>query len=623
MKKLIFSLLVLGQVALNGQLMAASGDLDSSFDTDGIVTTTFDDLFPNASAVNSAGRSVIYLSNGQILVGGSVNTLTTSDIASFFSLTRYNADGSLDSSFGTNGRIITDFSSNFPNTTEAYVLSNSGTIQRPDGNFVSAGIALIDEGTDTFFDYVVAVYNPDGSLDSSFNPSGALPGTLYFRLNTTSGSILGGATAVAAQSDNKILLSGIGGGPSVVFDFTTIRLNTDGSFDTSFNATGSIPGVSNVEFGSSSADVALSILYNPNNDQILTGGTTLVDIPSSLDLAYALYDSAGGLLPSFGSGGLQAINLGGGTSASQVNALGLQSNGQVVSAGTHNTGFALTRLLSDGSLDPNFGNSGAFFTDLLVGVNFIQDSADMAVADDDRLFVTGSNNGDFAFIKVLADGSSLDTNFNAAGANPGFVSTDIGNSDRSNGIALQADGKILVVGTSNAGGADNQTLVRYLGNTADLSISKTTDGFSFIGGPVTFDIAVSNAGPDTAEGVVVTDALPSGLNFVSASSSQGSCSGTETITCQLGDIASGASASVTIDVVVAEANVYENTATVSAQVVDPDSANNSSTATVTALVTQGGACSVNPRAGKTASALGWSLPLILLFVLRRPRFFLT
>lgn len=626
LKHTITLLLLLGFTQVT---QAASGDLDTSFGTNGIVTTTYADFFPDVDAVNSAGKSVIYLDNGQIIAGGSVNTVTLSpaSIASYFSLTRYNEDGSLDSTFGNNGRVITDFSSNFPSGIEQYLIANSGTIQRPDGNFVSAGLALIDEGAEFFYDYVVAVYNPDGSLDTSFNPSGPLPGTLYFRFNLTPNFPLGGATSVTAQTDNKILLSGIGGDGTLLYDFVTIRLNTDGSFDSSFNSTGPVPGASVINFGSgNTADVSLSILFNPNNGQIITGGTTLVSIPTSLDLALAGYDSNGALLSSFGTAGLQVINLGGGTSASQVNAMALQSNSLTVSAGSHNNGFSVERYLSDGSLDPSFGNGTGFFaTDLLVGVNFVQDSGDMSVAVDDKLFVTGSNNDDFAFIKLLSDGSSLDTNFNSASADPGFVQVDIGTSstDRSYGIDLQSDGKILVIGTSNSTGPDQLTLARFLGNTSDLSITKTADNsFSTIGSNITFTITVSNSGPDTAEGTVVTDSLPEGLSLVSATASQGSCTGTSTVTCNLGDVTTDASAVVTLVALVSEANIFENTATVTAQVVDTNSANNSATITVLALLTQGGGCSLNADNSASAGMLLalLALPFFTFAVLRRFRF---
>jgi uncharacterized repeat protein (TIGR01451 family) len=92
---------------------------------------------------------------------------------------------------------------------------------------------------------------------------------------------------------------------------------------------------------------------------------------------------------------------------------------------------------------------------------------------------------------------------------------------------------------------------------------------------------VSNGGPDPVSGVRVTDDLPAGTTFVSATPSQGTCSGTTKISCSLGSIASGAGAGVEIVVKTTQAGTLTNSASVSGEQVDPNSANNSATATTT------------------------------------------
>lgn len=582
--------LVLGMYQIS---WAVPGELDTDFGNDGFTITTFNDFFPNAGTVTSGAKTVLYLSDGNIMTAGTVSAVTGNTPTTYFSLSRYTSAGVLDSTFGTGGRIITDFTDNFASA-DAFLVTLSRMLQGPDGKFVSVGLALVDEGADVFFDYVVAVYNTDGSLDTSFNPSGIQPGTTNFRIITEAGSVLGGATDVAIQSDNKIVISGIGGGSSDYFNFTTVRLNTDGSFDTSFNASGSIPGVSNINFGSStSADVALSILYNPENDVIITGGTSLVTVPDGLDLAMAGYDSDGNLLSSFGSSGLVLLNAGGSSSSSQVNAMAYQNSENFITAGSLDTGFQVSRFTPEGTLDSTFGSSGLFLTDLLDGSGAtVQDSSDMAIAADNKIFVTGSNNQTFAFIKLLSDGSGLDTSYNPNGTDPGFVSTNIGSGsvDASRGISLQSDGKVLITGQSNANGINNETLARYLGNTADVSIEKTSQALPGFRSPFDFNIIVSNAGPDTAEGVVVTDELPEGLEFVSASPSQGSCNDSSPVICSLGDIAINSSATLTIRVNPVQANLYTNTATVTVQSVDPDSTNNSSSFSILIGELEGSGC---------------------------------
>lgn len=120
---------------------------------------------------------------------------------------------------------------------------------------------------------------------------------------------------------------------------------------------------------------------------------------------------------------------------------------------------------------------------------------------------------------------------------------------------------------------------------ADVAITKTAGPPPYgTGLQLPYTITVNNAGPGPATGVTVTDVLPPGSTFVSATPSQGSCNGTTTVTCNLGTLANGASASITLTVTMpAAAGPLSNTATVSSSNPDPNPANNSSTATVTVI----------------------------------------
>ncbi len=112
----------------------------------------------------------------------------------------------------------------------------------------------------------------------------------------------------------------------------------------------------------------------------------------------------------------------------------------------------------------------------------------------------------------------------------------------------------------------------------DLSITKVDSRDpSRAGRDLTYTMTVTNNGPNPATGVTVTDTLPSGLSARSSSASQGSCSGTTTVTCALGDLASGASATVTIVVRPSSAGKITNTASVSGNQPDPNQANNTAT----------------------------------------------
>ena len=117
--------------------------------------------------------------------------------------------------------------------------------------------------------------------------------------------------------------------------------------------------------------------------------------------------------------------------------------------------------------------------------------------------------------------------------------------------------------------------------TTDLSITKTanpgpTGAFS----PVTYTIVVTNNGPATAFGTTVTDVLPPGTTFQSATSTQGTCTGTATVVCTIGTLAPSASATITLTILLpgTPGTTVSNTATVSAANVDSNAGNNFATA---------------------------------------------
>lgn len=120
---------------------------------------------------------------------------------------------------------------------------------------------------------------------------------------------------------------------------------------------------------------------------------------------------------------------------------------------------------------------------------------------------------------------------------------------------------------------------------ADLSIDKTSPQSEvFVGDNVTYNLTVSNAGPADATGVIVTDALPEGTSFVSASPTQGMCTESSgTVTCELGEIANGGMASITLLVSADAAGAIVNTVDVIGDQPDPTPGNSSSTVAVTAV----------------------------------------
>ena len=96
-----------------------------------------------------------------------------------------------------------------------------------------------------------------------------------------------------------------------------------------------------------------------------------------------------------------------------------------------------------------------------------------------------------------------------------------------------------------------------------------------VGNNLTYTISIMNNGPHTASDVLLTDTLPASVTFVSSSTNQGTCTGTSTVTCNIGTITSGASATVTIVITPTIATILNNTANVTGSVGDPNADNNS------------------------------------------------
>lgn len=115
----------------------------------------------------------------------------------------------------------------------------------------------------------------------------------------------------------------------------------------------------------------------------------------------------------------------------------------------------------------------------------------------------------------------------------------------------------------------------------DLSVSGSGPASGVPGAPVSYTFTVTNHGPGDDAGVTLTDPLPAGAQYFGATASQGSCAGTATVTCDLGTLDSGASATVTIAVIPQANGTLSNTATVSGEFTDPTSSNDSATVTTT------------------------------------------
>ena len=166
------------------------------------------------------------------------------------------------------------------------------------------------------------------------------------------------------------------------------------------------------------------------------------------------------------------------------------------------------------------------------------------------------------------------------------VATGWGASDGRRGLRLwlvavalaAAAGAALVVAASGTGEAGAQAV-----DPADLSVTKSDSPDPVVENAVlTYTLAVENAGPDAATNVTVSDELPSQVDSVTAEPSAGNCAVQgKKVSCELGTLASGASATVTIEVRPRKAGQITNEAEVESEVADPQTANNRDAETTT------------------------------------------
>src|SRR3954447_19040998 len=334
-------------LALAGQAQAAPGDLDSSFSLDGKQTTDF------AGSANF-GQAVAVQADGKIVVAGSSDEGAT---GSDFALARYNADGTLDSSFSDDGKQTTDFAGDND--------SGRAVAVQPDGKILVAGYS--DQGAATHNgDFALARYNIDGTLDSSFSGDGKQTTDFVGHADPNFAGATDFGQAVAVQPDGKIVVAGYvsqANAPSFEFynDFALARYNPDGTLDSSF----SDDGKQTTAFAGGSDDFGSAVAVQPDG-KIVVGGSVRApaDSPAGGDFALARYNADGTLDSSFSDDGKQTTAFAG-SSNDFGSAVAVQPDGKIVVGGyvkapadSGEADFALARYNGDGTIDSLFSGDG-------------------------------------------------------------------------------------------------------------------------------------------------------------------------------------------------------------------------------------------------------------------------
>ena len=386
------------------------------------------------------------------------------------------AGGDLDPTFGTGGMLMTDINHSTDIATAVAV--------QADGKLVVVGLTY-KQNDYSDEDFVVARYNTDGTLDTTFGHGG--------KVTTDFPGLAAVPSSVVIQPDGKIVVAG-GAFPLFTFagDFKVVRYNRNGSLDTSFGDGGIV--TTTFPEGSYAFDVALQ-----PDGKIIAAGTVFVDFnigdSSDTDFALARYNPDGTPDATFGSGGQVSTDFVG--FEDDAFSVLIQPDGRIVAVGSANDpatfyDFAAARYLSNGTIDTTFGVAGKVRTDF--GDQNFDRASSAALQPDGRIVAAGfaiSQGGgvqNFAVARYTSNGI-LDTTF----SRDGKTQIDFGNCCQgAANVLLQSDGKIITVGGSNGESSEDDFLL------ARLTPRGSLDNTFGVGGQVRTSFGDLNGGANGA-----------------------------------------------------------------------------------------------------------------------------
>jgi uncharacterized delta-60 repeat protein len=415
-------------LAVAAAAWAAAGDLDATFSDDGKRVT-------DLSARGDFAAAVAVQTNGKIVVAGSA-AYDTRDPR--FAVARFNAGGTIDTSFGGDGKVRTNFT---PREDAVW-----GVAIQTDGKIVAAGDAGLRTGNSRF---ALARYNVDGTLDMTFGGGDGKVTT-----NWTSGD--DPISSLVLQPDGKIVVAG-----GVAHNFRNPRLavaryDTDGDLDPTFGG-----GDGKVRTDITARKDFANAVTLQGDGKIIAGG---IGSPRGSRAVFELvrYNADGTLDTSFSGDGKRTTDF---TSLDEsVQGVVVLLGGDIVAGGiayfgNFNARFALARYHADGTRDTGFGGDGKVTTNLTAGDD---EAWDILLQPDGKVVAGGDargRGGRFAAARYLSNGS-LDPMFGSGGiALINFTARD----DFAFGLTQQpTDGNLVLAGGSGWGGSDPKFAIARL-----------------------------------------------------------------------------------------------------------------------------------------------------------------
>lgn len=456
-KKILKSLTFAASVAVAVSANAQNGTLDVSFGSSGIVQTV---------STHEAFDMIIQPDN-KIIAVGSINMGSGNDD---IAVVRYNSDGSLDNSFGTNGIVNVDFNGKNDDA--------SSVVLQSDGKIVVVGRAQNVSNNNS--DIAVIRLNANGTLDNSFATNGK------YQLDVD-GYAFDYALDMALQTDGKIVFVAIAG-TDMFAKNAVIRLNPNGTLDNTFDGDGILKAFS---FGSFTLS-SLHSLVIQNDGKIIVAGS------KNNNFALARLNSDGSLDNTYATSGIYS-----GSTMATSSELYLQADGKLLATYSHatQTEVIVIRLNQYGTDDTGFGTNGKVTTQVDSPSTYDYTKG-IVVQPNGKIIVAGSSFSsgsvsDYLVIRYNSNGV-IDNTFGVS--SNGIVVTSVAstNEDRGKSVKLQSDGKIVVAGSSCTGACDF-LILRY--NNADVT-TEVADKSILPTNPVIF--------PNPANDFVTVSNLPKG-----------------------------------------------------------------------------------------------------------------
>ncbi len=400
--------------------------LDTSFGNSGKVTLAL-------GLADDEAFAVAVQADGKIVLAGRSFSAGQSD----FALARFDTAGAIDTTFGSGGKVSTDFSGA---SDVAYALAILS-----DGTLVAGGTAT--SGASSLF--ALAKYLANGSLDTSFGTAG--------KVTLPIGSTQDEIRALGVQPNGYLLAAGFSKASN--FDLAVVRLTLAGALDTTFDS----DGKKTLSIGT--GDDKAHALAIQNDGRIVLAGSSVVS--NITQLAVTRLSSDGSLDTTFGSSGSKTISS---TSSSQIqdSAFGasILSDGSIVVSGKSDNGSApqifIAALTSAGVLNTDFSDDGKLLTNFSTAATALSGYGNaQALQSDGNILVVGnytsSKGVDFGALSIDRQGSA-DAGFGSLGGE----TLDFGSNDEATAVALSGSSAIFIAGKTHNGSNYDFALAKYL-----------------------------------------------------------------------------------------------------------------------------------------------------------------